>query len=409
MISFSPQSAIGRLLLLRTIAILMQLLLVLASAFWFDKSIELLPVLTVIAIESCFQLVSVFAYRKTSEAAPSGMMLQLLADIMFMTVLLSLSGGASNAFVSMLIIPIVIAAVTLPSQFVIIISFCSLVAYGYLFVTMGGHHMHHMDMELHFKGMWANFVLSVFIVVMVVMAMAKQLRVKEQSLAKVREKQLKNEQLIALGSAAAQATHQLATPLGNINLLFEELKEDYPEHPALVDMGKAINTCKEQLDLFRAQTEKFKSSDSFGVQSTLAILEELETLMALQFPEQSLVMDEVVDTFVSDDPMLIPALLNVIANGAQANTKTNAKEIIIKSSIERGAWVLSITDHGPGIDPKKMERLGHTLVKSESGLGMALVLSHASIERLKGTIRLENQCKYGAKTTITLPIKENEL
>lgn len=90
MISFSPQSSIGRLLLLRAIAIFMQLLLVLASAFWFDKSIELLPVLIVIAIESCFQLVSVFAYRKTSEAAPSGMMLQLLADIMFMTVLLSL-------------------------------------------------------------------------------------------------------------------------------------------------------------------------------------------------------------------------------------------------------------------------------------------------------------------------------
>ena len=61
-------------------------------------------------------------------------------------------------------------------------------AYGYLFVTMGNHHMHHMDMELHFKGMWANFVLSVFIVVMVVMAMAKQLRVIEQSLAKIREK-----------------------------------------------------------------------------------------------------------------------------------------------------------------------------------------------------------------------------
>jgi len=407
MISFSPQSSIGRLLLLRTIAIFMQLLLVLASAFWFDKSIELLPVLIVIAIESCFQLVSVFAYRKTSEAAPSGMMLQLLADIMFMTVLLSLSGGASNAFVSMLIIPIVIAAVTLPSQFVLTISLCSLLAYGYLFVTMGSHHMHHMDMELHFKGMWANFVLSVFIVVMVVMAMAKQLRVKEQSLAKVREKQLKNEQLIALGSAAAQATHQLATPLGNINLLFEELKEDYPDHPALLDMGNAITICKEQLDLFRAQTERFKSSASCSVQSTLAILEELEILMALQFPEQRLIMEEVVDTFVSDDPMLIPALLNVLANAAQANTKTNAKEIILQSSNQKGTWELSITDYGPGVDPKKMERLGHTIVKSDSGLGMALVLSHASIERLKGTIRLENHCKYGAKTTITLPIKEN--
>lgn len=118
-------------------------------------------------------------------------------------------------------------------------------------------------------------------------------------------------------------------------------------------------------------------------------------------------MEEVVDTFVSDDPMLNPALLNVLANAAQANTKTNVKEITVQSSNQKGTWELSITEHGPGVDPKKMERLGHTIVKSDSGLGMALVLSHASIERLKGTIRLENHCKYGAKTTITLPIKEN--
>lgn len=88
-----------------------------------------------------------------------------------------------------------------------------------------------------------------------------------------------------MGIAAAQATHQLATPLGNINLLFEELKEDYPDHPALLDMGNAITICKEQLDLFRAQTERFESSASCSVQSTMAILEELEILMALQFPE----------------------------------------------------------------------------------------------------------------------------
>lgn len=405
MISFSPQSAIGRLLLLRTIAILIQLILVLAAAFWFDKSIELLPVLTVIAIESCFQLFSVFAYRKTSEAAPSGMMLQLLADIIFMTILLSLSGGATNAFVSMLIIPIVIAAVTLPSQFVLLIALSSLVAYGYLFVTMGAHHLHHMDMQLHFKGMWANFVFSVIIVVMVVMAMAKQLRIREQSLAKVREKQLKNEQLIALGSAAAQATHQLATPLANIHLLFEEFKEDHPTHPALDDMGKAIQNCKEQLDLFRSQTEKFKSTQDFGVQSTTEILAELTTLMALQFPEQVLNIEADIETSVTDDPMLIPALLNIFSNAAQANDKTNATEICVSSKVENNAWALTITDHGPGIDPKKMERLGHTIVKSESGLGMALVLSHASIERLKGNIQLENHPQFGATTKIFLPIK----
>jgi sensor histidine kinase regulating citrate/malate metabolism len=36
---------------------------------------------------------------------------------------------------------------------------------------------------------------------------------------------------------------------------------------------------------------------------------------------------------------------------------------------------------------------------------MALVLSHASIERLKGNIQLENHPQFGATTKIVLPIK----
>lgn len=403
MVSFSPQSAIGRLLLLRTIAIVLQLVMVLIGAFWFDKSLDLQPVLMVIAAEAIFQLVSVYAHRNTSEAAPLGMSFQLLADVVFMTVLLSLSGGASNAFVSMLLLPIVIAAVTLPRRYVLAIAMASVISYGYLFVTLPPHHVHHMDMHLHLQGMLVNYVVSVLVVVSVVMAMAKQLQQREKTLAAVREKQLKNEQLLALGGAAAQATHELATPIANMNLLFEELQEDYPDHPAIVDMAQALGRCRAQLDSFREQTEQFKYPKSDTWQTSSGILENLNTLMALQFPEQQLEVEQDDNCLVTADPMLIPALLNLLANAAQANAKQNKSNITITSQFTANKWLLVFRDQGTGIDPNKLQKLGHTLVKSDTGLGMALVISHASIERMSGSIQLENHPEGGAVTTITLP------
>ena len=99
--------------MLRSGAIAVQLIAVLSVYFLLEHQIALLPLLVVIAIEAIFQLVSVFAYRNVSQARPIGMLMQLTADVLFLTILLSLSGGATNAFVSLLLLPIMIAAVTL--------------------------------------------------------------------------------------------------------------------------------------------------------------------------------------------------------------------------------------------------------------------------------------------------------
>ena len=104
---------ISRLLMLRSGAIAVQLIAVLSVYFLLEHQIALLPLLIVIAIEAVFQLISLFAYRNVSQAKPLGMLMQLTADVLFLTVLLSLSGGATNAFVSLLLLPIMIAAVTL--------------------------------------------------------------------------------------------------------------------------------------------------------------------------------------------------------------------------------------------------------------------------------------------------------
>ena len=159
---------ISRLLMLRSGAIAVQLIAVLSVYFLLDYQLALLPLLGVIALEAAFQLVSLFAYRKVSHAKPSVMLMQLTADVLFLTILLSLSGGATNAFVSLLLLPIMIAAVTLREKGLAYIALLAIAAYSFLLINMPDHSMHQMNMSGHFVGMWVNFVLSTSVIALVI-------------------------------------------------------------------------------------------------------------------------------------------------------------------------------------------------------------------------------------------------
>ncbi|ESP94509.1 MULTISPECIES: ATP-binding protein [Pseudoalteromonas] len=405
-LAFSPQSALGQLLLLRSIAIVLQLILVLISIVLLDKNIPHQPVFTIIALESLFQLFSIIMYRRNREISERAMTLQLVADIVFLSLLLSFLGGASNAFVSLLLLPCIIAAVTVSIGYVLFVSSSALLAYGYLYVavTMPMHH-HGMHMGEHLLGMFVNFVFMVVVTVGVVAILVKRIREREALLAKTREKQLQQEQLLALGSAAAQVTHQLATPIAHLNLLLEELQEDFPEHPAVAEMNSPISQCRVQLEGFRAQTELLKLKRQEQSQSSNYVLEQLEELMTLQYPEQSLTISEQTSSVdVNGDPMLVPALLNLIVNAAKANERAGKFKIELTAYVRRGSWHLTIKDQGKGIAQQKLENLGKFVVESDTGFGMALLLTNATLERVDGELQLENLDEGGVLSTVVLPI-----
>ena len=111
LINFQTMSIIQRLFLLRTVAIVIQLLTVLTVYFVMSLQIALLPLVIVIIVEIFFHSLSVLIFSKRS-AGNIAIVFQLVADVVFLTILLSFSGGATNAFVSLLLLPIVIAAVS---------------------------------------------------------------------------------------------------------------------------------------------------------------------------------------------------------------------------------------------------------------------------------------------------------
>lgn len=402
---------ISRLLMLRSGAIAVQLIAVLSVYFLLDYQLALLPLLGVIALEAAFQLVSLFAYRHVSHAKPSVMLMQLTADVLFLTVLLSLSGGATNAFVSLLLLPIMIAAVTLREKGLAYIALLAIAAYSFLLINMPDHSMHQMNMSGHFVGMWVNFVLSTSVIALVIGAMSRALKDRERVIAKAREKQLRNEQLVTLDGAAAQITHQLATPIANLQLLFEELLEEQPNNIIVKQMQTPLEQCRDQLNSFRALSEQIRVNNAKDQITITQLQTAINDTFVLQYPGQHIKWSTPsINAILLSDAMLLPAILNLLQNAAIANQKQGKTELELSWELDQQDQCIDllIRDFGDGFTPSQLAELGGQVMPSEQGMGLAVLLSNVTFERLNGSLTLFNHKEGGAVAKVQLAIINSE-
>lgn len=403
--------AISRLLMLRSGAIAVQLIAVLIVYFLLDHQIALMPLLLVIALEAGFQLMSVLAYRNVSQAKPLGMLMQLTADVLFLTILLSLSGGATNAFVSLLLLPIMIAAVTLSGKGLAYIAVLAIAAYSVLLIKMPEHNMHQMNMSGHFISMWINFVLSASVIALVIGAMNRALKERERTIAQVREQQLRSEQLVTLDGAAAQITHQLATPIANLQLLFEELLEDHPNNLVVQQMQTPLQQCAAQLDSFRKLSAALRLNNTQQHITTAQLQQQITDTLLLQYPDQQIkwIIENqtggINTAILNSDAMLLPAILNLLQNAATANQQQdqNVLELTWLQEEHCGEYVyLLIRDFGNGFSATQLNDLGGQLMPSDHGMGLAVLLSNVTFERLNGSLTLYNHPQCGAIAKVKL-------
>jgi len=402
---------ISRLLMLRSGAIAVQLIAVLSVYFLLDYQLALLPLLGVITLEAAFQLISLFAYRKVSHAKPSVMLMQLTADVLFLTILLSLSGGATNAFVSLLLLPIMIAAVTLREKGLAYIALLAIAAYSFLLINIPDHSMHQMNMSGHFVGMWVNFVLSTSVIALVIGAMSRALKERERVIAKAREKQLRNEQLVTLDGAAAQITHQLATPIANLQLLFEELLEEQPNNTIVKQMQTPLEQCREQLNSFRALSDQIRVNNAKDQITITQLQTAINDTFVLQYPGQHIKWSTPsINAILLSDAMLLPAILNLLQNAAIANQKQGKTELELSWELDQQDQCIDllIRDFGDGFTPSQLAELGGQVMPSEQGMGLAVLLSNVTFERLNGSLTLFNHKEGGAVAKVKLAIINNE-
>ncbi|OUS25119.1 hypothetical protein A9Q98_12790 [Thalassotalea sp. 42_200_T64] len=405
----AKQSLINTVILLRSCSIIIQIALVLFVHFFLEYDLPWLPIFFIIALEVTFNIGCYLYCQAHRNNYKLNLFIQLLADILFLGCLLYFSGGATNAFVSLLLVPIAIAAVTLPTLQLTMITACALLTYSLLLWLMPMHVMHG-NMQGHFIGMWINFIFSAAVVSLVISRMAKAIIGNEITIAKYREKQLKQEKIIALGLASAQVTHDLATPLATIRLLTDELMEEAKHSATINELNVQVDRCSRNLHAFRDMSLEIKNNvkQPLNIDS---LFEQIQHHCALNYPnadiDYELQTNATEQLMLTSDSSLMPAILNVINNAIKASAKKQLKKITLTSKVANQTLQITIRDFGDGFSPEHFNQLGHDPIHSEQGLGMAMFLTNASFERLGGRLTLSNHLQGGAQVMITLPLHDN--
>jgi len=403
-VNFKSSNQIQMVLALRSAAIVIQLLLILFVNLVLSYQLPWTPLFSVIALELIYTFASFLFYRKKQQVSQSALLIQICADILFLSLLLFFSGGATNAFVSLLLIPIAIAAVTLPPSLLALVAFLAIASYSILlwFLPMS---VMHGNMQGHFIGMGINFLFSALVVALVVGKMARSINQRELAIAAYRENLLKQDQVTSLGVASAQVTHQLATPITTVQLLADELNEDFPDNSIIADMQSQLKRCSDSLDAFRTMVFSIKEQTSKSSTVNNLIDEILENLR-VNYPDidVELIKKHQDDVTIIADASLLPAILNLINNAIRATKINYSNKITLTSQVNEGSWQFIIRDYGLGFTLEKLKQLGINPVSSEQGLGMAVFLSHASLERLGGKLVLTNHHRGGALVTLSLPM-----
>ncbi|NWF36466.1 HAMP domain-containing histidine kinase [Mariprofundus sp. KV] len=414
-----------RLFVFRSAVIASELAAVGLAVYGLAVELPLLYMLSVIGLYTLFNAYLWLRLRKTPSASANEFFLHLVVDVLALAGLLYFAGGSSNPFVSLFLLPLVIVAATLPKRYVWGMAAVTLGCYSLLMLInvpltqeMTGHnhgaHAGHGaspagDFSLHVLGMWFSFLLAVGLILFFVVSMAEALRQRDQKLAEAREKNLRDEHMVSLGTLAAGAAHELGTPLATMAVLTKEMEKEYRQQPELLEniiiLRSQVDRCKATLGQISASAGQMKaeSGHSEDVKSCLnhciARWQELHPATSIAISLKGI---EPAPTIVVDET-LNQAVINVLNNAADASP----------DSIElNAAWSavelnLDIRDFGEGLSPAALEALGKPFFTTKKdGHGLGFYLASEVVRRIGGEMSISNHAEGGALVNIRLPLQK---
>ncbi len=402
-----------RLFLLRNITILAIIAGTVLATGVYTLALPQRQLVVVICLLIGLNVLTLLRFRTAQAVTDTELFIQMLLDVAGITAVFYYTGGATNPFVWFFLLPLIIAATILPRIYTWIMAALTVACYSALLfynvpLPHGGMH-HDGGFEMHVFGMWLGFVMSAGFVAVLIVGMAHSLRERDRRLGEAREQALQNEQLVALGTLAAGAAHELGTPLGTMAILTAELEQEHAG-PSDRDLQKKLGIIRQQIDRCKEALSVISASaganraESGHLMPVGDYLQQVISEWQAQRPGARLGFES--DKINPDcdliaERTLTQALICILNNAADVSPENIQLEATCSSS----TLVLDVYDHGPGLEQDVHDQLGKSPVTTKNeGMGVGLYLAYATIERLGGTLSFRNRDSGGTLTRIALPL-----
>ena len=393
---------------LRWIAFIGQILSIFFVEFVLEFKFNYLPCLGIIAFGVITNIYLQFKIKENL-ISNSLSLIYLAYDIIQLGALFFFTGGITNPFIFLLIIPAVFS-----SQYLSIKSSIILVCFTVLILTILTFFYNKLPhpAELHFHvpdyylyAIPVSILIGLLFLVYFAVQFGEQNRKRKKAFDKIQEIMAKENELLSLGGQAAAAAHSLGTPLSTILLTVKELQKDFKDNKKLKkELDLLVSQSNRCSDILKKLSLNPKIEDEF-LNTNINLSDYLNEIVR-SFQEISTKKFYVnTDNFtnkinISKSSEIIYGLRNFVGNA----NKFSKKKIDILIETEKNNTIVKIIDDGNGF-PKnllKSEKLGEPYIRtfdsvnnSKQGLGLGTFIGKTLLEKNYAIVKFKNLKESG--------------
>jgi two-component system sensor histidine kinase RegB len=325
--------------------------------------------------------------------------LSIFYDLVQLILLLFMTGGLSNPFSILIIVPTTISVTYLSrgsSQFIVTCSiiFSTVIAFYHMPLPYPVNES--LVLPKYYNiGLWLSLGIGIIFLGNYAYQLGRDNRVRSTALSRLEEELTKEKVVNSVGGMAAAAVHELATPLATISLVSKELQKQLKDNS---DIKEDINLLIEQSERCssilkdiaqRKQKDEFIENIS-PKELINEIVFSLNNISNKKINVENLNLNQRMK--MTKKTEISYALRNFIENSIKfAKNKIN---IEIDQSRKRTA--ITISDDGDGFNKDIIANLGQPYLhsdninKNKKGMGLGVFISKSLLERCLAQVTFRN-------------------
>jgi two-component system sensor histidine kinase RegB len=408
------------LIRIRWLAIAGQFSTVMFTAFGMRFQFDLFLCLAVIACSAALNIYLHLRYTSNFRVSENAAVSLLAFDILQLALLLYLTGGLSNPFSLLLIVPVIISAATQSLRQTILLGALAVVlisSLAFFYLPLPWYPDQHLEIpQLLIVGTWFAIVAGLIFTAIYAFRLADESR-KQSDALMATEVILQREQYLSSLDGLAAAAHELGTPLATIALVSKEMLRELPKDSALASDARLLRSqaarCRDILQKLTSLPEH--SADHIGSLSLASLVDEIVEphrnfgieLIARTEDQTATAEDQPI---FERNPAIIYSLGNLVENAV--DFATSQVEIHACWDIENVS--ITITDDGAGYPKDLLGRIGEPYlsvrntigINSGGGLGLGLFIAKTLLERSGANLEFTKGNKpelTGAKVVVVWP------
>ena len=398
---------------LRWIAFIGQAIAILIVEFILEFKFNYIPCFGVIVLGAITNILLQFQF-KGNQINNNLSLCYLIYDIFQLSFLFFLTGGITNPFIFLLIIPAVFSSQYLTinsSVILVIITILSLITLTFFYFKLP----HPQELHFHVPDYYlyaipTSILIGLLFLVYFAVQFGEQNRKRKKAYDKIQEIMAKENELLSLGAQSAAAAHSLGTPLSTILLTASELQKDFKDNKKLKkDLDLIVSQSNRCSEILKKLSLNPKVDDQFiNINLNLSdyINEIVKSFKEISKKEFHINTEKYTNKIkIGKSPEIIYGLRNFIGN---ANKFTN-KKIEISLFNKEKSTVLKIVDDGYGFpeDLISKEKLGEPYIrsvdkinKSITGLGLGTFIGKTLLEKNFASVKFKNSKITGGAEVI---------